>query len=241
MPTPPGTRRGRGARAGLDRDRILEAARGLDPRTLTMQSVADALGVDRKALNYHVRDRESLLEMLAIDALAAHSSAIEVDPDADWRAACRAWATGLRDSIVATGALVFEIRFSTQRDLAAVGPAEAVLEKLLEAGFELETAARGMHLLSTLAIGFGRDLAMSAAEGGHPQIAELRRALAGTSEGLEALRALVGAGIDTYDDTQFEFDLAAFFARMDALRAESGRDEGGSHDRPDARGARGAG
>lgn len=219
-------RRGRGARAGLDRDRILAAARGMDPRTLTMQAVADALGVDRKALNYHVRDRESLLEMLAIDALATRSAAIEVDDDDDWRAAARTWAIGVRDSIVATGALLSEIRFSTQRELAAVGPAEAVLEKLLAAGFDLETAARGMHLLSTIAIGFGRDLVMNAREGGHPQIAELRRALSVTSEGFAELRRIVETGVDTYDDAQFEFDLAAFFARMDSLLAhEEGPEE----------------
>lgn len=216
MSTPP-PRRGRGSRAGLTRERILDAARGMDPGTLTMQAVADALGVDRKALNYHVRDRESLLELVAVDALLTRFAAIEVDPDDDWRAASRAWATGMRDSVVATGALVSEFRFTTQYELGVVGPAESVLEKLLAAGFDPETAARGMHLLSTIAIGFGHDLVLNAREGGHPQISELRRALQESTGGYEALRHVLDIRIDTYDDAQFEFDLAAFFARMEAL------------------------
>lgn len=218
QPSPAPARRGRGTRAGLTREGIVEAARGLDPSTLTMQAVADVLGVDRKALNYHVRDRESLLELLAIDAMLAASSEVEVHPDADWREACRAWAYGMRDSVVATGALVSELRLTTPQELGALGPAEVVLEKLLAAGFEVETAARGMHLLSTISIGFGRDLVLSSGEGGHPQVAEVRRALRAAA-GYDALRSLVSSGLDTYDDTQFEFDLAAFFGLMEGLRA----------------------
>ena len=45
------TRRGRGTRAGLDRERILNAARDLDPATLTMQQVAEDMGVGD---SYHV-------------------------------------------------------------------------------------------------------------------------------------------------------------------------------------------
>lgn len=210
-------RRGRGTRAGLSRDAILAVARRMDPRDLTMQAVADELGVDRKALNYHVRDRDSLLELLAIDAMLARFAAIEVDPDGDWREASRAWATGMRDSVLATGALVSYFPFRGPAELSMVGPAEVVLEKLLAAGFDIETAARGMHLLNTISIGFARDLVDSSREGGHPQVAELRRALRESPTGFDALRRVFDVELDTYDERQFDFELSAYFARMETL------------------------
>ena len=36
-----------------------------------MQAVADSLGVDRKSLNYHVGDRETLLGLMATAVLKA--------------------------------------------------------------------------------------------------------------------------------------------------------------------------
>lgn len=216
-------RRGRGTRAGLDRARIVEAARGLDPDAITMQSVADALGVDRKAVNYHVTDRESLLELTAIDAFVEQSSRTRIPPEADWREACRLLAVGMRDSIIATGVLVAHMRMTTQRHLGAAGPADAVLAKLQEAGFDEETAARGLHLLTTICIGFARDVVMARREGSHPQVAELRRALAESPGGFEALRHLFDADIDTYDDAQFEFSLTAFFHAMEALPRKDSR------------------
>ncbi|GIM93444.1 hypothetical protein [Paractinoplanes toevensis] len=47
------------------------AARDMDPATLTMQAVAERLGVDRKALNYHVTDRDGLLELVAQETLSS--------------------------------------------------------------------------------------------------------------------------------------------------------------------------
>lgn len=215
-------RRGRGRRAGLDRERIVQTARGMDPDALTMQAVADQLGVDRKALNHHVTDRDGLLELLAIDAFLARFSAIAVPVGAGWEDACRALATGLRESVEATGSLVLYFRFTTQRDLAAVGPAEVVLRTLLDAGFDEVTAGRGLHLLITISLGFARDAVMNAREGGHPQVAELRRMLTSTVEGYDAIRHLLGTGIDSYGDAQFAFDLDAFLTSMRA-RLPAGR------------------
>jgi TetR/AcrR family transcriptional regulator, tetracycline repressor protein len=192
----------------------------MDPDTLTMQSLADALGVDRKALNYHVSDRQSLFEMIAVDAFLSAFATIEVDPDGDWREACRALADGIRRSIVDTGAWVGYFGITTQRDLVTVGPAEVVAERMLAAGFDRVTVSRGMHLLITTASGFARDAVLGSREGGHPQIAELRAALQGTAEGYDAIRDLVAADVDNYGDDQFEFDLACFFSGMEALLPE---------------------
>src|SRR5689334_6406529 len=55
-PDSPSPRR-RGRPPTIDRAGIVAAARRLDPKTLTLQAVADDLGVQRQSLSYHVADR----------------------------------------------------------------------------------------------------------------------------------------------------------------------------------------
>jgi len=57
------TRRRQGVKAGLDLSKILSAASSIPVEDLTMQAVADRLGVDRKAVNHHVSDRETLIRL----------------------------------------------------------------------------------------------------------------------------------------------------------------------------------
>ena len=61
----PRNARARGERAGLDLDQIVETAKSFEVEKLTMQSLARAMNVDRKALNYYVKDREALLTILS--------------------------------------------------------------------------------------------------------------------------------------------------------------------------------
>lgn len=211
-------RRGRGSRAGLDLDRILAAARGMDPAGLTMQALADELGVDRKALNHHVTDREGLLELLAIDAFRRRFAAEDVDLGATWQDACRAYADTMRQSLADTGEWLAFFRFTNPHDLAIVGPAETVAERMLAAGFDEVTVSRAMHLLMTICSGFARDAVIGRREGGHPQIEALRAALASDDGGYTALRDLVDARVDNFGDEQFRFDVDAFIAAME-LRA----------------------
>ena len=70
--------RQRGRPRQITRERIVSAARTLAPEQLTMQAVADVLGVDPKALNYHVGDRETLRELVAVDAFTVELSRMEI-------------------------------------------------------------------------------------------------------------------------------------------------------------------
>lgn len=222
--TPAGTaaRRGRGERAGLDRATIVAAARSLDPATLTMQDVADALGVDRKALHHHVTGRDALLELLATDAALTGFSATRIAPDADWREACRLFADGLRSSLVASGSLALRFRTSTDAFVGAARPGEAVVERMLAAGFDEVTAGRGLLLLTTISVGFARDEVMSSLAGGHPQVSQFRAAMAGEHPtGMEVLRRLDESGFDPYGAEQFAFDVETFLTAM-AARLPSG-------------------
>ena len=151
----PSTRRGRGARAGLDTEAIVAAARGLDPDELTMQEVATALGVDRKALNHHVTDRESLLELLAIDAFRRRFAQSDVDLGETWQSACRAYAENMWHSLVDVGQWLPAFRFTSPRDLAIAGPADVIAARMLTAGFEPVTVSRRVMIWAKLISAFG--------------------------------------------------------------------------------------
>jgi len=216
-------RRGRGSRAGLDLDIIVAAARGISPEHLTMQAVADVLGVDRKALNHHVTDRDSLLELLAIDAFRTRLESESVDLGETWQDACRGFARSTRDTIFATGEWLPYFRFTSQRDLVVAAPAEVVAERMLAAGFDTETTSRAMHLLVTMCHGFARDAVTTAREGGHPQIENLRQTFATSEEGYPSLRRLVEARVDNFGAAQFDFDVHSFLTAMEHLLAAPAR------------------
>lgn len=218
MSTPPSpARRGRGARAGLDLDTIVAAARGIAPDDLTMQAVASELGVDRKALNHHVTDRNSLLELLAIDAFRRRFAEDDVDLGDTWQDACRAYAENMVHSLIDTGQWLAYFRFTSPRDLAIAGPAEVIAARMLAAGFDETTTSRAMHLLVTICRGFAQDAVIGAREGGHPQVEDLRATLAVERDGYAALRSLVDARVDNYGTAQFAFDIDAFLAAIERL------------------------
>lgn len=210
-------RRGRGERAGLDRAAILKAARRLDAETLTMQSLAESLGVDRKALHHHVDSRDTLLQMLAEDAFAAGMSRTTIAADASWQDACRRFAEGVRRSLVGSGPLARHVRSSPALTLAMMRPAESVLERMRAAGFPSSTAARALLLLTTISTGFARDEIAAVMRGVHPQVERFRALVddASPSE-LSALRTVDRSGFDPFGDEQFAFDIAAFLAGVEA-------------------------
>lgn len=212
-------RRGRGARAGLDLEAILAAARGIAPDALTMQGVATVLGVDRKALNHHVTDRESLLELLAIDAFRRRVDLDDLDLGTTWQDACRAYAESLWRSLVDIGQWLPYFRFTNPRDLVIAEPAEVIAERMLAAGFDTVTVSRAMHLLVTICRGFAQDAVTGSRSGGHPQIEDLRAALAVERAGYPALRSLVDARVDNFGAAQFAFDLDTFVASIERLAA----------------------
>ncbi len=204
--TTPPARRKRGNSAGITPARIVAAARGLDPDNLTMQAVADELGVDRKAVVYHVNDKEALLELLAVDAFSVHFAATVIPASADWKQAIQYYATGMKDSLVASGGLATYFRLNSPSGVASVQTAETVLEKMISAGFDTETAARSLVLITDVVMAYARDVVMNAREGGHPQKGELHRIVQTPEAGsLGALRDLDETQFEPYDDRQFDF------------------------------------
>src|ERR1043165_669757 len=94
-------RRGRPAR--INREQIVAAALGVPPAALTMQAVADVLGVDRKSVKYHIGDRETLLALMASAVFEAEFDRVPPPVDGDWRDVLRWYAYRARNAITQLG------------------------------------------------------------------------------------------------------------------------------------------
>jgi TetR/AcrR family tetracycline transcriptional repressor len=207
-----------GKHAGLERSQIIEAARSLDPSTLTMKAVADRLGVDRKALHHYVTDRDTLLRLVAEDIFAASFSPAVIAEQSGWQAACRAYAHGIASSAVAVGALSEHLRLDKLLATTMLATTEVVLERLVAAGFTDETAVRSLALLTNLCLAYARDVEVSSRRGEHPRLELLRGALAATgSDRFENLERIAAAAIDTYDSRQLDHGIEVFLRGTEAL------------------------
>ncbi len=197
-----------GKRAGLDVDQIIAAAKTLPLETLSMQSLADALKVDRKALHYHVKDRQSLFELLAHRAFSHRLSETRVSEAADWKEACRIFARDLADSAAGLADLVDYLWFSDLMEDLPLEPIECMFKHLNAAGFPDEDAIRLMTVLATLSLGHARDLAQARKEVTRTRAQLLRSALgASESRDFPNLKKITSLDVDTYNAEQLNFGI----------------------------------
>jgi TetR/AcrR family transcriptional regulator, tetracycline repressor protein len=74
-----------------------------------MQAVADALGVDRKAVSYHVGDRESLLALMASTVFTSEFARVPAPTDGDWRDALAWYAHTIRRALTSLAERLFRL------------------------------------------------------------------------------------------------------------------------------------
>ena len=202
--------RTRGSRAGLDLAKIVTTARGMAPADLTMKAVANELGVDPKALNYHVADRESLLALVSTDAFSSNFATVDIGEDSSWQAACRIFAEGFAASLIETGLLVEHFRLGHSLAIGFLKPGEALLNKMSAAGFDEETAARLAHLLANICIGCARDVIITS-RNGRVLAGNIRKALeASEAEEFETLSRLLEAGVPIDSGKQLDLGISLF-------------------------------
>ncbi|WP_188399003.1 TetR/AcrR family transcriptional regulator C-terminal domain-containing protein [Microbacterium aerolatum] len=214
-----------GVHAGLTLDRIIAAARSMTPDELSMQALARRLGVDRKAINHHVSDRDTLLGMVAMDAFATSFSAVEIAHQADWEEACRTYAFGFTDSAIATGVLADRIRLTDPYVTQILEPTEAVLQKMVEAGFDDESAMRTLSLLTNICLAYARDVVIELRSGVTPRTEILRGALEQRDAAkFPTLARIAELTVTTYDRRQLEMSVELFIAgARDALHLQTVR------------------
>ena len=215
--------RTRGRPPRISRDQIVVAARSISPGDLTMQAVADALGVSRKALHYYVGDRAGLLTLMVLDQFERELARVELPTDGDWRATLRAYAVAFRDGLIRVGIEDQATDFTQLRGLstaAALVLADRVLDALLSAGLDPDSARRGLTAASNIAQSAAQTVVAQTGSGVHRHRAEAAEALLREPEGdYPALRRVLESAEATEHDaqTQFEFELDVVIVGLDRI------------------------
>lgn len=183
-----------------------------------MQAVADALGVSRKALHYYVGDREGLLTLVVLDHFERELDRVELPWDDDWRAVLRTYAVAFRDGLVQVGAATDFTRLRGIGAAAALALADRVLDALLSAGFDPDTARHGLTAASNIAQSAAQSVAAQTATGVHLHRAQTSEALQHEPhDTYPALRrVLASAEAQAHDaERQFDFELDLLITGMD--------------------------
>jgi TetR/AcrR family tetracycline transcriptional repressor len=189
----------------------------LAPEAMTMQAVAESLGVDPKALNYHVGDREGLRALVAFDVFASELRSVELPVGGDWRLVVRSYAAALRDAFIQLGVLATSFHLPAASGLGALAPVEQVLRSLVDAGFDVEQAGRALTLITETAYTAGRAAVLVTRNRVHPNVPEVAGALQRAArEDFPILRQLAGARDGAGQDAdQLDFNLAVIIAGLE--------------------------
>jgi len=215
--------RTRGRPARISRERIIAAARTIAPEALTMQKVADALGVDPKALNYHVGDRDGLRQLVVLDVFESELRRVKIPGDGDWRDVVRAYVHALREATIKLGVLAVAIHLPGSQGLGALDPVESVLQALVGAGLDIEKAGRTLTFITELAYAAGRDALRMAENPVHPDVPAISTALrSAAADDFPVLRQVVAAKAGAApDEGQFEFSLELVIAGLEQAAART--------------------
>lgn len=192
-------------------------------RDLTMQGVADALGVSRKALHYYVGDREGLLTLVVLDRFECELDRIELPVDGDWREVLRAYAVAFRDGLVQVGVATDFTRLGGLSASAALALADRVLDALLTAGLDPDAARHGLTAASNIAQSAAQTRVAQTASGMHRHRAQTSAALEHEPDDTyPALRrVLATAEAQRHDaESQFAFELNAVIAGLERILAK---------------------
>ncbi|MGA4544259.1 TetR/AcrR family transcriptional regulator C-terminal domain-containing protein [Uniformispora flossi] len=214
-----GSKRGRGRPARIDRERIVQVALALqeDGRPLSMQAVADRLGVQRPALYHHVADRDALVALVAAARIedAMDESWMPAD-DADWRTWLEAFARTSRESLLElTEPAEYQLFVGSvgRRQLDQV---ERLFAVLLRDGFAARTAGLAVTLVGELVHANVRSVLVLRRHDAEPHRASVAAVVAQDPEAFPALRAVGAEGYDA--GVQFDFDLEAALTALEHMR-----------------------
>jgi AcrR family transcriptional regulator len=220
--------RNRGRPARISRERIIAAARTIAPEALTMQKVADVLGVDPKALNYHVGDRDGLRQLVVLDVFESELRRVKIPGDGDWRDVVRAYVHALREATIKLGVLAVAIHLPGSQGLGALGPVESVLQALVGAGLDIEDAGHALALITEVAYIAGRDALRLAENPVDQDISGISAALrSAAADDFPVLRQVVAAREHAGPDdghlaAQLEFSIDLMIAGLERLASSHG-------------------
>jgi TetR/AcrR family transcriptional regulator, tetracycline repressor protein len=145
--------------AGLTKAAIVRAAFGLLDEAgmdgLTVRALASRLGVQAPALYWHVRSKQAVLDEMATQVWRHTGEVMAgLPPGLAWREVMAAYAATVRRQLTGhrDGAKAFS--GSTLTDPEVVRRQEITFSRLVQQGFTLADATRGLVLLHDFTIGF---------------------------------------------------------------------------------------
>jgi AcrR family transcriptional regulator len=194
----------------------------LAARELTMQAVADALEVSRKALHYYVGDREGLLTLVVLDQFERELDRVELPVDEDWRKVLRAYAVAFRDGLTRVGMATDFTHLRGLSASAALALADRVLDALLTAGLDPDTARHGLTAASNIAQSAAQTVAAQTAAGVHVHRAQTSAALQREPDDTyPSLRRVLATAEPLGHDaaSQFAFELDLLIAGLERILA----------------------
>jgi AcrR family transcriptional regulator len=207
-----------GRPANISRDSIVRAALDLDSegRSLSMQAVADRLGVRRSALYHYVTDRD---ELIAVVAIARLDEVIDEEwmpgQDADWRTWLTAYAQMAREALLSNTRLPDYLLISGPAGLRQLAQIERVCAVMVRDGFTATDAGRCLTLLGELVQINARAVFVRRELGEEPHRTSVSETLKAHPDEFPTMRA---AGAHPWDpDDQFAFDLDNALAGMGVL------------------------
>jgi AcrR family transcriptional regulator len=199
--------RTRGRPPRISREQIVAAARSVSAGDLTMQAVADALGVSRKALHYYVGDREGLLTLVVLDLFERELDRVELPVDDDWRKVLRAYTVAFRDGLIQVGVATDFTQLRGIGASAALALADRVLDALLTAGLDPDNARFGLTAASNIAQSAAQTVGAQTASGVHRHRAQTSAALQlEPQDTYPALRRVLASAEPQAHDAQSQFD-----------------------------------
>ncbi|HEX6131810.1 MAG TPA: TetR/AcrR family transcriptional regulator C-terminal domain-containing protein [Actinomycetota bacterium] len=209
-------------REPLTRERVVEAAlRVMDEEGLeavSMRRVAREVGVEAMSLYNHVRDKEDLLDGVAVRVMAEFGFPDEdeaADPIGYGREVARAWRRLLRahPNVIA----LFATRHKPFGDVESLRPMEVALRALTDVGLSAEDAVQAFHVFGGYIMGYvlmETGQMFGPGDDGGADVEALRRTL--PAEDLPNVTAAL-PWLATCDlDAQFEFGLDLL---LEGLRA----------------------
>lgn len=213
-----------GRPARIDRARILRTVRDIDAagEPVTMQAVAERLGVQRASLYHHVADRDELVAMVAVTRLEESlDDAWMPADDAGWRTWLAAYAHTTRDALLAQTTLIDYTELDTPAGIRQLGQIERVLAAMVRDGFDAPTASRCLNLVAAVVQASVRAEFVRRARGAQPHLASVRRMVDRHGDELPLLREAASAELDSGDPAGFEFDLDVTLDGIAALRGRT--------------------
>ena len=177
-----------------------------------MKAVADALGVDRKALHRHVGDLDGLIDLVVADRFEAELRAVEVPDNSPWQALLSIYAHALRSGVAGLAGIRAPLQLRGGTDSLMLPWAERVLDAMVDNGFSIAEAGSTLTLVADVAIAAGR----TADAIGHPHIPAVARALSDGQDFPRLTEVISTRSTGRWADHDFDFHLAIIVAGLEA-------------------------